>query len=147
VTDPLLGRVERTAVVACLLMAAIGLIVWGWRMAVAVLGGGLISAVSYAGLAAGVTALTTAAARVGAATASAGRAQDREGAPAPSAAAQSRSGAKVLAKVVLRYALLGLLAYVMIARLRLHPVGLLAGVSSVVIAVGVEALRILVKKS
>ena len=53
----------------------------------------------------------------------------------------------MLVKVGLRYALLALLAYVMIARLRLHPVGLLAGVSSVVAAVSIEALRLLLKKS
>jgi hypothetical protein len=34
----------------------------------------------------------------------------------------------------------------MIARLRLHPVGLLAGVSSIVAAASVEAVRLLVKK-
>ena len=45
-----------------------------------------------------------------------------------------------------RYALLALIAYVMIARLRLHPLGLLAGASSVVAAVTVEAVRLLVKK-
>jgi hypothetical protein len=49
--------------------------------------------------------------------------------------------------VIGRYALLALLAYVMIARLRLHPLGLLAGASSVVAAAGVEALRLLMKKS
>jgi hypothetical protein len=48
-----------------------------------------------------------------------------------------------LARVALRYALLALLAYVMIARLRLHPWGLLAGASSVVAAVSVEAVRLL----
>jgi hypothetical protein len=35
----------------------------------------------------------------------------------------------------------------MIARLRLHPLGLLAGASSVVAAVSIEALRLLLKKS
>jgi hypothetical protein len=35
----------------------------------------------------------------------------------------------------------------MIARLRLHPLGLLAGVSSVVAAASVEAFRLLLKKS
>jgi hypothetical protein len=35
----------------------------------------------------------------------------------------------------------------MIARLRLHPLGLLAGVSSVVAAVSLEAIRLLMKKS
>ena len=46
-----------------------------------------------------------------------------------------------------RYALLGLMAYVMIVRLRLHPLGLLAGASSIVAAVTVEAVRVLMKKS
>ena len=52
-----------------------------------------------------------------------------------------------LTRIALRYALLAFLAYVMIARLRLHPLGLLAGASSVVAAVSVEALRLLLKKS
>ena len=51
-----------------------------------------------------------------------------------------------LARVVLRYALLGLLAYVMIARLRLHPLGLLAGASSVVAAASIEACRLFLTK-
>ena len=46
-----------------------------------------------------------------------------------------------------RYALLAFLAYVMIARLRLHPLGLLAGASSVTAAVSIEALRSLLKKN
>ena len=56
-------------------------------------------------------------------------------------------GTRALRKLALRYALLALLAYVMIARLRLHPVGLLAGASSVVAAVSVEAGRLLMKKT
>jgi hypothetical protein len=39
------------------------------------------------------------------------------------------------------------LAYVMIARLSLHPIGLLAGASSVVVAASIEAVRLLLKKS
>ena len=54
-----------------------------------------------------------------------------------------RSAGRELRQLVLRYALLALLAYVMIARLRLHPWGLLAGASSVVAGVSVEALRLL----
>ena len=45
-----------------------------------------------------------------------------------------------------RYALLGFGAYVMIARLRLPPLGLLAGASSIVAAVTVEAVRLLILK-
>jgi hypothetical protein len=38
---------------------------------------------------------------------------------------------------------LGLLAYVMIARLRLHPVGLIVGASSLVASASFEAVRAL----
>ena len=48
-------------------------------------------------------------------------------------------------KLAGRYALLGFLAYVMIARLRLHPVGVLAGVSSVAAAAFIEAARFLTR--
>jgi hypothetical protein len=58
-----------------------------------------------------------------------------------------RSMVWTMTKVAGRYALLALLAYVMIARLRLHPLGLLAGASSVVVAASVEAFRLLLKKS
>ena len=56
------------------------------------------------------------------------------------------NAARELWKLVLRYALLGLLAYVMIARLRLHPWGLLAGASSVVAGVSLQALLLVIKK-
>jgi hypothetical protein len=52
---------------------------------------------------------------------------------------------RVLAKLIGRYALLALLAYVMIARLRLHPLGLVAGASSVVAAAALEAGRLFKK--
>jgi len=64
-----------------------------------------------------------------------------EGAPAP-----PKVGRTMLI-VIGRYALLALLAYVMIARLRLHPLGLLAGASSVVAAAAIEAGRQITKKS
>lgn len=53
------------------------------------------------------------------------------------------SAGRELRHLLLRYALLALLAYVMIARLRLHPWGLLAGASSVVAGVSVAAIRLL----
>jgi hypothetical protein len=52
---------------------------------------------------------------------------------------------RAVIKLVGRYALLALLAYVMIARLRLHPLGLLAGASSVVAAAVLEAGRLFKK--
>jgi hypothetical protein len=132
-TDASLRRVERTAVIVCLGMAAVALALprGGPRAALAVLGGGVISAVSYGTIHLAVTALVAGLT---------GEAPGEGGRP-------PRRSSWMLARVGLRYALLALLAYVMIARLRLHPVGLLAGVSSVVAAVSVEALRLLLKKS
>ena len=46
-----------------------------------------------------------------------------------------------LVKFFTRHAIVALAAYGMMVRLRLDPVGLLAGVSSLGVAVGVEALR------
>ena len=54
----------------------------------------------------------------------------------------SRPGlARVALTLVGRHALLGLTAYVIIVRLRLHPVGVLIGASAVVLAAAREAVR------
>ena len=130
--DPWLRRIERTSIVACLAMAAIALVI-SRRLVVAagVLGGGLLIAVSYRAIASGVNVLVEAlGGEIDA---------DRRQRARPRLA-------WTLAKLALRYALLAVLAYVMIARLRLHPVGLLVGASSVVAAASVEALRLLLKK-
>lgn len=113
-------------------MATIALII-SRRLAIAagVLGGGLLIAVSYRAIASGVNVLVEA--LVGETDA------DRRQRARPRLA-------WTVAKLALRYALLAVLAYVMIARLRLHPVGLLVGASSVVAAASVEALRLLLKK-
>jgi hypothetical protein len=132
--DATLRRVERTALVACGGMAVIALVAGGGRLAPAlgVLGGGVLIAVSYLTVKGGVGALTDALAP-------------------PQAARSERARRRRIVRLALgaagRYALLALLAYVMIARLRLHPLGLLAGASSVVAAVSVEAIRLLLKKS
>jgi len=103
-------------------MTVVALALYGWRPAAAVIGGGALIAFSYWTIGSSVTALTS-------------------GTHAP-----PRIG-WIVVKVFTRYALLVLLAYVMIARLRLHPLGLLAGASSVVAAASVEAGRLLLKKS
>ena len=128
-TDALLRRIEITAVVICLLFALLALVVADGRAraAVAVLAGGALVAVSYYTI--------KSAADVIVAAISGGE-----------AARTRRRFVWTVAKIALRYALLAFLAYVMISRLRLHPLGLLAGASSVVAAVSVEALRLLVKK-
>ena len=130
--DPLLRRLERTAWIACLVMAGAAYIVsrGQWRPVFGVLGGGLLIAVSYRTIGSGVSGLVERAARPAGA-----------GGPPPAGVG------KTAVLVVFRYALLALLAYVMIARLRLHPLGLLAGASSVVAAAAVEAVRLITKKS
>ena len=111
------------ALIACAGMAVLAFVLYGWHPAASVIGGGLLVAFSYWTIRSGVNALG-----------------DGHRAATP------RIG-PIMVKVLTRYALLALLAYVMIARLRLHPLGLLAGASSVVAAASVEAFRLLLKKS
>jgi hypothetical protein len=115
--DDVLARVHRTALIVCGAWAGVGFAAAGWRGAAAVLGGGLLVEISFLSISGGIHDL--------------------------SGGGRTRRG---LLKVVGRYALLAFLAYVMIARLRLPPLGLIAGASSVVAAVGVEAARLLLKK-
>ena len=137
----MLRRIERTSVVACLAMAAAALVIGRGEPAapLAVLGGGVLIAVSYRAIASGVNGLVnTMGGRTGG-DRPAGRPPERAPSLAPNLA-------WTVTKLAGRYALLAVLAYVMIARLRLHPVGLLVGASSVVAAASVEALRLLLKK-
>lgn len=121
-TDALLRRVERTAA----LLAAAGVAVaWlmpgggGWPAA-GVVGGAALAGTSYWAIKRGVTGLAAAVVARG--------------------AARPR-GPRGVVLFVLRYALLAGMAYVMIARLRLPPIGLLVGASTVVGAVIVELFR------
>ena len=125
--DLLLQRLWRTAVVVCLVMGALALLVFGMSAAAAVLGGGLLIGISFYHLATGTGDLAMLVS--GGVT----RAEKRQ------------IASRVALKLAGRYALLGFLAYVMIARLRLHPLGLLAGASSVAAAAFVEAARFLAK--
>lgn len=125
----LLRRVEHTAIVFCGAMAIAALaIAHGspWP-AVAVLAGGILVGTSYWSIKSGLSGLIDATA-------------------APGGNARAPRG-RIALQLAGRYALLGFMAYVMIVRLRLHPLGLLAGASSIVAAVTVEAVRVLVKKS
>jgi hypothetical protein len=129
-SDALLRRVERTAIVFCGAMAIAALAVAGGSPgpAVAVLAGGILIATSYWSIKSGVSGLIDAMAP---------RGEGRTRVP--------RS--RIALQLAGRYALLGFMAYVMIVRLRLHPLGLLAGASSIVAAVTVEAVRVLMKMS
>jgi hypothetical protein len=96
--------------VACAAMAALAALIArsAWWPA-AVVGGGLLIGISFFAIASGADAVSA-----------------------------DRRPALVLLKVTGRYALLGFLAYVMIARLRLPPLGLILGASSFVVAAVVE---------
>ena len=124
----------RSTYFACLAMAAAAYVLGHgrWAPVLGVFGGGLLVGISYRTIGSGVSGVVDLMARPRLAG---------DGGPAP-----PKVGRTMLI-VIGRYALLALLAYVMIARLRLHPLGLLAGASSVVAGAGVEALRLIMKKS
>ncbi len=120
-----LNRLQTTAALCCAAMIVIALVLSHGRPrpAVGVLGGGILAGVSLVGIRSGIGGMLDG-----------------------SGAGSRRRSLWIAAKVLGRYALLALLAYVMIARLRLHPLGLLAGASSVVAAAAIEAGRLLSKK-
>ena len=92
-------------------------------MAAAVLGGAAIAGISYYGIRRGVDGLTA----------------------ALSGGANGRSSVvRALTMLVGRYALLALIAYVMISRLRLSPLGLLVGVSVIPLAATIQTIEALV---
>jgi hypothetical protein len=132
--DLLLRRVQTTAILVCVVMAAAAPVVARqrpWASAIAVLAGGVLAGLSYRMIVASAEAIV----------------QILVPAAATVSAPARPSFALSVLKLTGRYALLALLAYVMIARLRLPPLGLLAGASSVVAAVSIEAVRLLAKKT
>jgi hypothetical protein len=138
--DPTLRGVERnSSLIAAALTAAACFVRPFPDVALGVIGGALLVGFSYWSLKSGVSMLVLRMTPL------------RSPASPPLAPAQSHQKktanlSRELAKLTLRYALLALLAYVMIARLRLHPWGLLAGASSVVAGVSLQAVLLLVKK-
>lgn len=112
--DQALARIARRAVIISAGFTAGALMLGGLPAAAGVVGGAALTLMSFLMLKRGTARLAD-----------------------PDAAPFSKGRGAVL--VLLRYALLGFAAYVMIARLRLHPIGLLVGASSIVAAVAVEA--------
>jgi hypothetical protein len=117
----MIARVARDTAIACIAIAMLFLI---WKRNVAsplgVLGGGLLIGMSFWAIRGTVDAL------IGL------RSSGETG---------RISTVFVLVKFFTRHAIVALAAYGMMVRLHLDPVGLLAGVSSLGVAVGVEALR------
>jgi small-conductance mechanosensitive channel len=119
--DPLLRRVERTSIAACAAMAVVAWIAARGRLGapIGVVGGGLLVAISYRGIKDGIDAVG-------------------DGAVGPR---RRRTVAVGLVKFFTRYAILAVAAWAIMARLTVPPVAVIAGASSLVVAVGIEAFR------
>ena len=117
----MLDRIVRNTVISCVVIAALAA-VWsrGVRAPLGVLGGGLLIGLSYWAIRGTVDALISL----------------RSGRETPAKATRFQ-----LVKFFTRHGMLALAAYVMMVRLHLDPVGLLAGVSSLAVALAVEVLR------
>ena len=120
--DPLLRRMERNGIVACGAMAVVA-----WAMArgrpaapLGVVAGGVLVAMSYLGIKGGIDGLV--------------------GMTAGGESGRLNAAIR-LVKFFTRYAILSAAAYVMMARLRLPPVAVFVGASSIVVAVMFEAFR------
>lgn len=116
--DPFLRRIERDAIVACVIMTLIAAVIWWDRsdIPLGVLAGGLVVAISYTGIKSGIDAVAR-------------RAQE------------GRTARWALVKCFTRYAIVAAAAYLVVVRVRLHPAAVVAGASSLVIAAAAEALR------
>ena len=120
--DPLLRRVERNGLVACGVMAVAAWAAAGGRLAapLGVAAGGALAAISYRGIKVGIDAL-------------AGATREGEG-------GRGRAAIR-LVKFCTRYGILTVAAYVIMARLTVPPLAVVAGASSLVVAVMFEAIR------
>ena len=108
----MLARIARRALIISAVLAALGLLAGGLSAATGVVGGAALAIMSFLLLRRGTVRM------------------------ADPATPGARTG---LGLVLVRYALLGFAAYVMVAHLRLHPIGLIAGASSVALAITFEA--------
>ena len=120
----MIERVARVTAIACVVIAGAFALWRGALAGVAVLGGGALIGLSFWAIRGSVDALV----------------RTRKEAAKAGETAQKSTGF-ALVKFFTRHAIVALAAYGMMVRLHLDPLGLLAGVSSLGVAVGVEALR------
>jgi len=135
-STPLLRRLERGALVWCAL-AAVGVLALApsrTDVLLGIAGGGILAIVSFYAIRGSVDAAVRAFAPA------AEPIPEPIPEPAPQPATRPGMGSLVV-KMAGRYALLALLAYVMIARLRLHPLGLLLGMTALAASATAEAVR------
>ncbi len=136
----MIKRIARDTVLACL---AIALVFFLFKRTLAaplgVLGGGVLIGLSFWAIRSTVDALIALQPGPSRQSGSAAKAIEGEAAPADETGRKSLRFA--LVKFFTRHGIVALAAYGMMVRLHLDPVGLLAGVSSLGVAVAVEALR------
>jgi hypothetical protein len=140
VTDSaLLGRIERRSLWLAALGTGAAFVAPGGGVAVAagILGGALLSVLSYWAIKRSVTALAD---RLVASAPHQPEAASPD-APAPPGPSPGSRASRGLVMFAWRHALLAGMAYVMIARLRLPPVALLGGASVIVLAAAAELLH------
>lgn len=138
----MIARLQRDTVITVIAVAVL-LFLWRPRtpaLALGVIGGGLLAGLSYWAIRGAVASLT-----------SRGPGEVRNDDDATAAEEGERrefrpvSRSFALVKFFTRHAILALVAYGMMARLRLDPVGMLIGVSAPVVAAALESLRYLRK--
>ena len=127
----MIARIARGMAVSCLAIAVVfGVFTQSLVAALAVLGGGLLIAISFWTIKSGVDDLVL---------------RNSLSRRSPEGAKEDETGRKStafsLVKFFTRHARVALAAYGMMVRLHLDPLGLLLGVTSLGVAVGVEALR------
>jgi hypothetical protein len=128
--DPSLRRIQRDSAVIVLAAAAVAFAVEGGRPegALGVLAGAGLMGFSYAAIKGGVTALLQRAAAAG-----------------PAEPGDHHAKARVawlLARFIGRYLVVGIVAWAVLVPLKAHPLGLFAGVTVPVLAIGIEAVRL-----
>ena len=128
--DPALRRVQRDCAIMTAVAAAFALAIQRGRLqgALGVLGGAGLMAFSYFAIKGGVSALLQ---RAGADS----RAE-------PGGRASRGRVAWTLATFIGRYLVVGIAAWAVLVPLRAHPLGLFAGVTIPVLAIGIEAVRL-----
>lgn len=133
--DPSLCRIQRDAAVIAVVAATLALALQRGRPggALGVLAGAALMAFSYQAIRGGVNAIIrTPPSATG-------------GAP-PGSRADRRRAARALAGVLARYGVIAVAAWVVLVPLRAHPLGLFAGVSAPVLAITIEAVRLVLGK-
>lgn len=130
-TDPSLRRIQRDSAIIAVAAAALALVLQRGRPggALGVLAGAALMALSYRAIGGAVTAVVK-------------KAAEPAGTAPPAAAVSRRRVAWAMVTFIGRYLLVGLAAWAVLVPLRAHPLGLFAGVTVPVLAIGIEAVRL-----